>query len=177
MQHRQRHMCSEPSGRVLGYPASMQPEQKIIADWILRTLEEKGWTFADWAHAAKTTPTNISRAVKDDYKSVTSVRTLVQLAEAAGKPTVLDFLAADGSNAQPSQDAPAPSVEAVAMLLNAVVPLLPRGRMTVESQRVVAAALVHGLQLLGTSAASSDPQVLAVGARGAGSRLRDLTRQ
>lgn len=70
----------------------MKPEQKIIAAWMLRIMEQNNWSAKDWADRAQISPTTVSRAVKEDYQSVTSVSNLVRLAEAAGKPSILDFL-------------------------------------------------------------------------------------
>lgn len=158
------------------YSAHMQPEQKIIAAWMERTRERLGWSYADWAkRAGIKAATTVTRAVKPDYESITTVRTLDLLAKAAGEPSVLDQLRESGANpASP----PAPSVESIEALLGAVLPLMPRGRQTEQGLRVVSAALAHGLELLGNQPTTRDNEgALDVAARAAVSRFRDLTQQ
>lgn len=60
------------------------PEQ--IRSWLLQTMETKGWSARHWANAADVTPSTVQRALKEDYKFVTSSRTLAKLAKAAGVP-------------------------------------------------------------------------------------------
>lgn len=155
----------------------MQPEQKIIADWIRRTLQAKNWNAANWATAAKVSPTTITRAIAEDYDSVTSVKTLNTLARAAEVPSVLDFLESEGSTTVSTPAPAVPSVESLSALLAAVLPLAPRGRQTAESLRVVAAALESGLALLAEQIANGEDLALGVASRAAVSRFRDLTQQ
>jgi hypothetical protein len=171
----QRHMCSVQDTLRRCYSAAMQPEQKIIANWIERTARAKGWTLGEWAkRAGLGAETTVTRAVKDDYTSVTTVKTLEALAKAAGEPSLLEFLQGE----RPAAGQSAPSEETLAALLAVVLPLAPKGRQSAQSLRVVAAALAHGLELLGDQSASSDNEnALGVAARGAVARLRDLTRQ
>lgn len=174
MQHRQQRMCSVRADSVRGYYACVQPEQRIIADWIERTRNRLGWSYKKWAEKAGIgAATTLTRALKDDYQSVTSVKTLHDLARAAGERSILDFLAEQESGST----VPVPSEEALAGLLSAVLPLASRGRTTAQSLRVVAAALQHGLELLGDRSATDDAGALDVAARGAVSRFRDLTQQ
>ena len=157
----------------------MQPEQRIIADWMESILERRGWNYQQWADAADGvgSATTLSRAVKDDYSSVTSVKTLHALAKAAGEVSVLDFLAAQAKGDPIGPSPAAPSAELLERLLAVVLPLAPRGRATAQSVRVVAAALQHGLELLGDRSANPEPGEIGVAARGAVARLRDLTQQ
>ena len=62
----------------------MQPEQKIIANWIERTGKARGWSGEEWADRANVSTSTVTRAVKDNYHSVTTVLTLDKLARAAG---------------------------------------------------------------------------------------------
>jgi hypothetical protein len=175
--HCQRHMCSVPTARVQCYSSGVQPEQKIIADWIERTRERLGWSYAEWAERAGIgAATTVTRALKPDYPSVTSVKTLAALATAAGEPSILDFLqGADGPADRPT--VVAPNAEALSHLLGAVLPLAPRGRQTAQSLRVVAAALQSGLELLAEQSANGEEPALGVASRVAVARFRDLTQQ
>lgn len=154
----------------------MRPEQRIIADWIERVREKKKWSYAEWARKAGLgAATTVTRALTDDYKSVTSVPTLHELAVAAGEPSVLDFLQGGAAVAEAR---PVISEAALASLLAALLPLAPSGRATERSLRVLAAALQHGLQLLGDHASNPDNDAaLEVAARGAVARFRDLLEQ
>lgn len=167
-------MCSVQAARSQVYYDTVQPEQRIIADWIERTQERLGWSYAQWAEKAGLgAATTITRAIKDDYASVTSVKTLHALAHAAGEESVLDFMQAGQTVGAPQTVAP--SADTLAALLAAVLPLA-RGQSD-RSMRVVAAALQHGLELLGDRHSTEDAAALGVAARGAVSRFRDLTRQ
>lgn len=172
-------MCSVRPRVGACYPSTMQPEQRIIAAWIKAVSERLGWSYAVWAKRADIgAATTITRALKDDYESVTSVKTLHALAKAAGERSILDLLEEQASGAERASEATGPSVEAVEALLSAVLPLLPSGgRVTEQSLRAVSAALAHGLELLGDQRATNDSGSLSVAARGAVSRFRDLTRQ
>jgi hypothetical protein len=177
VQHSQRHMCSVRSPATRCYRAPVQPEQKIIARWIERTKSRLGWSYQHWAdQAGLGAATTITRALKEDYESVTSVKTLHALAAASGQRSILELLEAQADE-RDGQSAPPPSAESLATLLAALLPLLPRGRTTAQSLRVVAAALQHGLELLGDQSASQEPHLIAVAARGAVARFRDLTQQ
>lgn len=71
----------------------MKPEQKIIARWMEFQRDRLATT---WDALAKkmdgVNPTTLSRAVKPDYESVSSVTTLHKMARVVGVPSVLDFL-------------------------------------------------------------------------------------
>ena len=100
----------------------MQPEQKIIAEWIEATRERTGLSYPEWAKRADLgAATTLTRALKDDYQSVTSVKTLHALAQAAGVPSILDFLRGQVGGVPPQ--AGRPNEEALASLLAAVLPL------------------------------------------------------
>lgn len=159
------------------YPALMQPEQRIIANWIERTRERLGWSYAEWARRAGIKAgTTITRALKDDYDSITSVQTLHALAKAADEPSILDFLSGKSDVAEPTL--PIPNEETLSALLAAVLPLARRGRQSEQSLQVVAAALARGLEILGDQAPTGDNAgALGAAARGAVARFRDLTQQ
>lgn len=57
-------------------------------------LARSGKTASEWSASAGLHKTTVSRAMKDDFNSVTSIPTLHRLASAAGIPSVLDFLRA-----------------------------------------------------------------------------------
>ena len=172
----QLRMCSVNADAFWGYSAGVQPEQQIIAEWIRQTAAKHDLSLGAWARKAGIkAETTVTRAVKEDYPSVTTVRTLDQLARAVGEPSPLDFL--QGRTAQQDNAPAVPSEEALATLLAAVLPLVPRGRTSAQSTRVAAAALQRGLELLGDQTSSKDPAALGVAARGAIARLRDLLQQ
>jgi hypothetical protein len=174
MQHGQRQMCSVRPVNTKCYRAAMQPEQKIIARWMSAIREKHGWSFAAWAEKARIgSATTLTRAMKPDYESITSVKTLHQLAEAAGERSILDFLADQTVGARvPAQTLP--SVETLATLLAAVLPLAPAGRASDASLKALAEALRHGLELLGEQQAIADHSALGVASRGVIARFRDL---
>jgi hypothetical protein len=167
-----------PAGIVGCYAADMQPEQKIIANWLENVRDRRGWTFEHWAKVAKIgAATTVSRAVKPEYTSVTSVKTLHALARAAEEVSILDVLDRQAKGEPIAEGAGVPSEETLARLLAVVLPLAPKGRTTEQSLRVVASALRHGLELLGDQSATHDERSIAVAARAAVARLRDLTQQ
>ena len=92
-----------PPMAVSRYVASMQPEQKIIADWMGRQLKRKGWTGEEWARRAHISTSTVTRAQHENYPSVTSVLTLDKLASAAGLPSILSYLEADTPHTLPSE--------------------------------------------------------------------------
>ena len=172
----QRHMCSVHRAALRGYPAYMHPEQKIIAAWVQSILERKNWSLSDLAREAKVDATTIGRAKDPDFRSVTSVKTIEAIARAAGERSLLDRLGtADG--AEPARQVVAPSADALASLLSAVLPLAGPGRRTAQSMRVVAAALERGLQLLAEQSANGEDLALGLASREAVARFRDLTQQ
>lgn len=72
----------------------MKPEQIIIVQWMQAQLDRMRIAPSAWARRAGFSPTTITRAMTPDYGSITSIPTLVELANAAQVPTCLDFLAA-----------------------------------------------------------------------------------
>lgn len=74
------------------YAWLMQGPQEVIAHWMAQYLRRSGVPASDWATAAKLHKSTVSRAMKENYESVTSINTLDALAKAAGMPSVLDFL-------------------------------------------------------------------------------------
>lgn len=71
----------------------MKGQQRIIVSWMQAQIERLRISPAAWAKRAGISPTTVTRAMSEDYPAVTSVPTLVALAEAGGIPTCLDFLA------------------------------------------------------------------------------------
>jgi len=147
------------------YPLAMQPEQKVIARWIERIAKAKGWTLGKWAsEAGLGAATTLTRAIKEDYRSVTTVTTLHALARAAQVPSVLDFL-----------DGGAVSAGALRPLLSELMQLAPKRGWTEQDVEHLAEALEYGLRLPPvdpSTPASSD--AYAVAARAAADRFRQL---
>lgn len=128
-------------------------------------MARRGWNAQSWADLAKMQPTNISRAVKENYGSLTTVRTLHQLARAAQVPSVLDFLE--------SQDgAPAFNVDAVASLLSEILRRAPTGGWQASDAARLARTIEYGLQLpSGDHATTPSKDAIDVAARAAVDRL------
>lgn len=156
----------------------VQPEQQIIVEWMARQLRRMRIRPQAWAERAGVYPTTITRAMKPDYTSVTAIPTLDALARAAQVPSVLDFLAGQdvpASAGSPSLEPAAPplSEEDLAPLLAALLPLVPKGKLTESAVRDVAAALSYGLELLAVRPAKpATPDAIEVAVRGAVSRFR-----
>jgi transcriptional regulator with XRE-family HTH domain len=114
------HMCipsidmsSVPSPPMRCYSPYMRSEQRIIADWMRRVLARKGWTAKQWAEKAGVNPTTVSRAMADDYTSVTSIPTLDALSRVAGGPSPLEVFG--------EREYDAPSSEALEVILSAIL--------------------------------------------------------
>lgn len=71
---------------------TMRGMQSIVVNWMERQLHRLNWKPERWAKEAGLSPTTVTRAMSDDYASVSSVPTLHALARAAKTPSVLDFL-------------------------------------------------------------------------------------
>lgn len=55
-----------------------------IRDWMTRVMREKDLNPASWAHKAGLAPSTVQKAIKPEYPYVTSMRSLIALAAAAG---------------------------------------------------------------------------------------------
>jgi len=130
-------MCSVPLPIVRGYTALVRDEQRIIAEWMRRCLKRKGWTGKQWAEKAGVNPSTVTRAMEDDYASVTSVPTIDALAKAAGATSPLDVLADDGRMVRPS-------VTALEVMLGVVLRELPEN----PDVTLLAQQLDQGFRLL-----------------------------
>lgn len=158
-------MCSVTHAIMQCYDLAMEPEQKIIAKWMKRVRTKTGWSWNKWAERADIgAATTLSRAVKDDYGSVTKIETLHALARAANVPSVLDFLEGE-----------AVSVSALKTVLGELLPLAPRTRWTEPDVERLVEALAYGLGLQSADPANpTSEDAYAVAARAAASRFRDL---
>jgi hypothetical protein len=56
--------------------------RNFVRVWMRAVLQDKGWTANEWAVAADTSPTNITRMINGDG-SVPTVETIVKLARIA----------------------------------------------------------------------------------------------
>lgn len=147
------------------YPFRMQPEQRIIASWMRRVMELKGWSAQEWADEVGFSATNVTRAMKEGYQSVTSIRTLDQLAKAAKVPSVLGFLA--------SQPRSTPiNVNDVTAVLREL--LGSSGEWKESDAPHLAEALLYGLGLAASDPATpASEETLKVAGRAAADRLHD----
>lgn len=66
--------------------------QTVVVRWMDRQLARLDWRPERWAREAGLAPTTVTRAMSDNYNSVSSVPTLHALARAGGIPSVIDFL-------------------------------------------------------------------------------------
>ncbi len=158
-------MCSVTARYAQCYDFRVEPEQKIIAKWLQRVAKDKGWSWSKWAGEARIgAATTLSRAVKEDYGSVTKIETLHALARAANVPSVLDFLEGE-----------AVSVAALKTVLAELLPIATRGRMSEPEFERLVAALSYGLALQTIDPATpASPDAYDVAARAAAARYRDL---
>lgn len=167
------HMCSIEAANVQCYRCPVKPEQRIIAKWMERVRAQRSWTWNAWATAiekaglGKIAATTISRAVKEEYQSVTSVETLHVLARAAEVPSVLDFL-----------NGHAFSAAALKPVLAELMPLGPKGRWTEQDVEHLAQALEYGLGLPPSDPTTpTSPDAYGTAARAAAVRFRELGEQ
>jgi len=63
----------------------MKDEQKPIAAWMNGVIAKRRISARAWAEAAGMGKDTVSRALRDDYESITSSRTIAQLADAVGE--------------------------------------------------------------------------------------------
>lgn len=57
--------------------------RRALRVWIRQVLDEKGWSAREWAMAAGTTPTNITRLLSTDDAPLPTAATLMRLATIA----------------------------------------------------------------------------------------------
>lgn len=69
-----------------------QQARNAVREWMRKVLQEKGWTAAEWARRAGTTPTNITRVLSPTATIVPKGETLALLARAAGSQPQLSPL-------------------------------------------------------------------------------------
>lgn len=139
-------MCSVREGARTVSLTNMRDEQKVIAGWIERIATAKGWSYAEWAKKAELgAATTITRALKPDYESVTSIPTLHQLAVAADRPSVLDFLAKDVSS--DAGDA-LPTVEQLEEMVRLALMEVQPGAKLADYPPIVASSIRDQLELL-----------------------------
>lgn len=75
--------CGSDAGWRPASPLSMDAAA-LIREWMKGVLAEKSWTARKWAQEADLSPSTVQRPLKEDYANVTSTRTLLKLARAAG---------------------------------------------------------------------------------------------
>lgn len=98
----------------------MKTEQRVIVDWMQRTMRLRNWSAEDWANRAGVASTTITRAMRQSYDGVTTLPVLDRLAHAALVPSPLDVLKGDFLLIE----LPVPDTDALAEL---VVPRLQEG--------------------------------------------------
>lgn len=73
----------------------VQPEQRIISDWMRRIMRSRDWSADEWSRRANVSPTTITRAMQESYESFTTTTVLHRLARAAEVTSPLDALDPD----------------------------------------------------------------------------------
>ena len=134
---------------------AMNPRQKPIADWLADVIERRKISARAWAERAGLGKDTVSRALRDDYASVMSTRTLAMLAEAVDEHP-------------PGAAAAIPSVEslqsALTVILEAFAPFPPDS----DVVRALASSLRETLlQIADEPNAISDPAMSRMAARAA----------
>ncbi len=121
----------------------MKLEQRIVVAWMRAVLDRLHWTPALWAKEARISPTSLTRAMSDDFDSVSSVRTLHALARAAKIPSVVDFLQWQTQLPDPVES----DGKVIAALLERLLPASGAGRP--RNLTALSEAVAHGLILAG----------------------------
>ncbi|WP_107718472.1 MULTISPECIES: helix-turn-helix domain-containing protein [unclassified Novosphingobium] len=150
--------------------APMDDEEKIAA---IRQFIVDVMTTKDMSRRALSSAAGLSEsAVRDVLGRTTNpgIGTLYKISEGLGV-SFEEMMAAGSSKATPPL-----SAEALAPLLDALIPLAPpSGRLTEQSRKALAEALAYGLSLLGGDPTSSANEgAVAVAARAATSRFREI---
>lgn len=65
---------------------AVDDRQKPVAEWMRGVIARRNISARAWAEAAGMGKDTVSRAIRDDYASVTSTRTIALLAAAIGEP-------------------------------------------------------------------------------------------
>lgn len=158
-------MCSINPAFAQCYISGVKPEQRVIADWIERVRARTGWSLGKWAsEAGIKAATTVTRAVKDDYESVTKIETLHALARAAKVPSILDFLGGSAFSAS-----------GLKPVLSDLLKLAPRGGWTERDVEHLVQALAYGLGLPEADPANpASEDAYAVAARAAVARFLEL---
>ena len=63
----------------------MHAQQKPIAEWMTEVLTRHKMSARQWSERAGLGKDTVSRAMRDNFESITSTRTIAQLAEAIGE--------------------------------------------------------------------------------------------
>jgi hypothetical protein len=138
----------------------MRPEQRVIVKWMQRQLQRLQWKPERWAKEARLAPTTVTRAMAENYDSVSSVTTLHALARAASVPSILDFLA--------GQEKIALRYPIITVMLGELLPAVGC-QLSDDLLRAVAEALAQALtgMIHQEPNASRDPEVARLLARAA----------
>jgi hypothetical protein len=165
------HLCGEASrfhearrnNAAGGIFLRMQERQKPIADWMRAVMERRDISARSWAEQAKLGKDTVSRAIRDDYKHVTSTTTVAKLAETIGERA-------------PGLAGAVPSAEALAGVLSELhLALLGAPRPSADVVQALAEALRDTLlHLADEPEAADDPRLSSALARAS---VRSLDRQ
>lgn len=69
--------------------------RNAVRVWMRQVLEDKGWSANEWAVAAGTTPTNVTRLLSPTNRSVPNMNTVAKLARVArSQPNLINGVGA-----------------------------------------------------------------------------------
>jgi hypothetical protein len=134
---------------------SMDSRQKPVAEWMLEVLDRTGLSARAWAEKAKLGKDTVSRAIRDDYKNVTTTRTLAALADAIGERP-------------PGAAGAVPSAESLEAILQVVVDAAQQAKPGPHAMRELSLSLRETLLALADEPAeAAGPEVSRALARSA----------
>lgn len=70
---------------------AVQEQQRAVAAWMRSVMAEKNLLPTNWAIAAGLSRSTVNRAIKEDYRNISTTKTLLLLAKAAGVPPPIDL--------------------------------------------------------------------------------------
>jgi transcriptional regulator with XRE-family HTH domain len=129
------HSCGTTKNMPMRYHAYMVPEQRPIAEWMRDVIARRGISARQWAERAGMGKDTVSRAVRDDYQNVTTVRTIIKLSDALNEPP-------------PGSASTIPSVESLSEIVQVIADMAAKRQPGAATIRILAEALRETLLAL-----------------------------